>query len=67
MPALLMLSDNRKPAPRDIPTAFAGTGHYSLWTCAKCARRQYSAQGRKKQLVRGLRTWVCVGCAADKS
>lgn len=39
-----------------------GGGHASLFQCMRCGNKR-SQQGRRLQHVRGLRTWVCAGCA----
>lgn len=40
----------------------AGGGHASLFHCMACAKHK-PQQGRRMQRFRGLRTWICAGCA----
>lgn len=47
----------------DVPFRQIGIGHQSRWVCPRCAKQQWSMTGRRLRLVRGMRTWVCGGCA----
>lgn len=59
-----MTSDDARTSGKDL-TAIArppGPGMHGLFLCAGCGRHK-EISGRKLQRVRGLRTWVCKGCA----
>ena len=55
---------NRVTSPADVSMQRtpAGGGHASLFNCMACAKHK-PQQGRRMQRFRGLRTWVCAGCA----
>lgn len=59
-----MTSDDSK-APADTKFRHAGIGMSTAFLCLRCNVRRQSI-GRRLQLVRGLRTWVCAGCAEAK-
>jgi hypothetical protein len=54
------MSDKIKTAP-DMPFRSPGIGMIIAFLCARCGIRK-EATGRRLQLVKGLRSWVCKGC-----
>lgn len=56
-----MSSDQARHVP-DVPFKGAGIGQYASFCCARC-RKNVSLMGRKMQLVRGAKAYVCKGCA----
>ncbi len=58
------MSDRIRTAP-DVPYRPAGVGLTLTFRCADCAVPK-PVLGRKLKRVRGLRQWVCAGCAGGK-
>lgn len=56
-----MNSDQSRHVP-DVAFRQAGVGLYMTFACARCGKVK-PVVGRKMQRVRGLRTFVCAGCA----
>jgi hypothetical protein len=56
--------DTRRGADR--PWRQVGVGTVARFRCGDCDRPS-STLGRKLKMVRGLRTWVCKGCAEGKA
>ncbi len=43
----------------------AAAGHSSTFLCAACGSHA-GLFGRRLRMVRGLKTWVCAGCARGR-
>jgi hypothetical protein len=54
------MTDKIRTAP-DTKFRPAGAGLFVGFLCARCGQNK-SSNGRKLQMVKGLRTWVCAGC-----
>lgn len=57
------MNSETRNQPADVRFRPAGVGHASKWACGACAKPQWSMLGRKLRRVRGVKTWVCAGCA----
>lgn len=52
-------NSTRKAEPQ---TFQPGVGHHTNFLCGRCAQTRETI-GRRIRFVRGLRTYVCAGCA----
>ena len=55
------MSNDRMSNTTDVRWRHTGTGHHVSFQCARCTLPK-GALGRRLQLVKGLRQWVCKGC-----
>lgn len=58
-----MTSDDARAAGRDLTARIPATGGgmYITFLCPCCGRKRDTA-GRRMQVFRGIRTWVCREC-----